>query len=106
MVPTVRCYDDYFLIISMFSSRFEYIDMQLTFCQISRESNNRKDNFEGSPRNFGTDLVVVIAVAEAAVAVVKVVVVEVAVVAAVVVVVVLIVVAEIIAPLLYQYLFF
>ena len=63
VVSTVRCYDDYFLILSTFSILFEYrlhnysLDIKLTFCQISCKSNNRKVNFESSPGTFGTDLV-------------------------------------------------
>ena len=33
------------------------LDMNLTFCKISCTSNNRKVNFDSSPRTFGTDLV-------------------------------------------------
>ena len=35
----------------------DFLDMKLTFSKISRQSDNGKDNFEGSPQTFGTNLI-------------------------------------------------
>ena len=35
----------------------DLLDMKLAFGKISCQSDNRKNNFEGSPRTFGTNLV-------------------------------------------------
>ena len=61
MVPNVRCYNGYFLILSTFSGLFEYAqrlirhdtDIFSKFMQIKLQ----EGYFEGSPRTFGTDLV-------------------------------------------------
>ena len=62
VVVTLRCYDNCILLVSTLLSLTKYaknsLDIKVTFCGISWKSDNRKDNFEGSPRTFGTDLVI------------------------------------------------
>ena len=61
MVVTLRYYDNCFLLVSTLLSLIKCVknslDIKVTFCRISWKSENRKDNFEGSPRTFGTDFV-------------------------------------------------